>query len=521
MIKLSINSIVLQQLQQAFPTPPNSAERQLAKYVSTLQRLLNQAILRKGGYQIAKKWFSISLDQLTHEGGRIGKPQIWMHTWLRENGFALVEPFVLGDSVTGVVSKVCLTNMVEVNDSIESFLTGSETLDDLYEKVETMSGEDFLATYLPKLQQDDEDGVDLDAMYHPLPVDIASLSRFIPWLLDGASGFKKPQKRLMLTQALIIKKTASLLDGNFYQRKKISPFGRTYYEGVSIQNIHKTLRKAVLGHCWEYDINSSVMAYKMGYAAIFYALLPPKKQATSLEEKFKCTISLIKDKSATREKIRQEVFGDDFSLSVEKQLAAVKRAITAIGFGAKVRLHGWNYGEDSVQQPALSEIFENIHSRRRFVNSDFVKSLMVEQRLLDKVIYSETLKTHPNLLSNSDFLNAQGKPIRNKILSFAYQTGETMVMDEFRRLATEWNHKVVANIHDAVFLENRLSQSRKRYIEDCIRMDFCNPYWSFDEVEIDGFQPDWETVLANEKAAIRWEGEALAKFLLGEHSTQD
>ena len=56
---------------------------------------------------------------------------------------------------------------------------------------------------------------------------------------------------------------ASVMSGNYLQRKKPSAFGRLYYEGVSVQNINKELRRAVLGNCWEYDIRSSVVAWKM------------------------------------------------------------------------------------------------------------------------------------------------------------------------------------------------------------------------------------------------------------------
>jgi hypothetical protein len=84
-------------------------------------------------------------------------------------------------------------------------------------------------------------------------------------------------------------------------------------------------------------------------------------------------------------------------------------------------------------------------------------------------------------------LNSKGKPIKNKVLSFAYQTGETKVMNEFRRLAVEWNNVVIANVHDAVFLEHKLIPSRRSYIQETIRLDFNNPYWTFDEKEMTGF----------------------------------
>jgi hypothetical protein len=39
---------------------------------------------------------------------------------------------------------------------------------------------------------------------------------------------------------------AAVTRGYYLQRRKASPFGRVYYEGTSVQNVNKELRRAVI-----------------------------------------------------------------------------------------------------------------------------------------------------------------------------------------------------------------------------------------------------------------------------------
>ena len=43
-----------------------------------------------------------------------------------------------------------------------------------------------------------------------------------------------------------------------------SPFGRRYHRGVNLQNCKKVIRHATLVACFEYDINTAVIAVKLG-----------------------------------------------------------------------------------------------------------------------------------------------------------------------------------------------------------------------------------------------------------------
>ena len=489
MIKLNVNPTVLQALKLAYPKA-SMANNALTKYVATLERHLNQAIVRRNGFQLASQWFSVSLDDLAHEGSRIGKnPQVWVHHWLQDHGLNLVKTHFKAEPKKGVVTKVRLTDLVEVDDYLKAIIDKPESIEDLLTKFDSIGGASFLETYMPNLNKDYENDADLDACYDSFPVDTKSIDYFIDWLLNKSSGFSYAKKKVLLAQALIIKKCSSLLNGRFYQKRKASPFGRTYYEGLSIQGVSKLVRRAVLGDYWQYDANSAVFAYKLSMAKECYEGIKSKNGLT-LEETFKHTISLVKDKQSVREMMCKVVFCEDFPLSSDEQIKLIKQAITAIGFGAQLRVKGWIL-DGAEKSTALNKIFTNIECRQRFVESTFIKELMVEQKLLNDYIYEKTLNLHPRLKAKKEFVNKKGKPIKNKVLAFAYQTGETQVMNAFRAIAAEGNYIPIANIHDAVIYPNKLSDSRFKYIQETIQLHF-GSYWCFEPEEIKGFSLDWK-----------------------------
>jgi len=65
MLKITVNEIVLNQLRQAFPTPPNSAKKALDKYVALLEQMINDC-LQMGRTELARKLnaYDISVERL-------------------------------------------------------------------------------------------------------------------------------------------------------------------------------------------------------------------------------------------------------------------------------------------------------------------------------------------------------------------------------------------------------------------------------------------------------------------------
>ena len=91
MIKISVDQSVEDALQRAFPRPQGAAYRALAKYVSTVEAMINEAVLRGRTPQEKKLGtYSISTSDLANKGGKIGSQKIRVHKWLRENDLEIV-----------------------------------------------------------------------------------------------------------------------------------------------------------------------------------------------------------------------------------------------------------------------------------------------------------------------------------------------------------------------------------------------------------------------------------------------
>jgi hypothetical protein len=115
MIKIKVDASVLTALKQAFPKPPNSAQRALDKYVTTLEDMLIKSLSRgQSNEQRLFNLFSISLQELANKGGQIGKGRIRLHAWLRDNDLGLVRSIQTGNNLTGIVSEATLTELVEL-----------------------------------------------------------------------------------------------------------------------------------------------------------------------------------------------------------------------------------------------------------------------------------------------------------------------------------------------------------------------------------------------------------------------
>jgi hypothetical protein len=79
----------------------------------------------------------------------------------------------------------------------------------------------------------------LNTLFDWVPVDVESVKAYVYWLETESNLIQGPKKDLALRQSLSILGIASVTKGYYLQRKKPSPFGRIYYEGVSVQNVNK------------------------------------------------------------------------------------------------------------------------------------------------------------------------------------------------------------------------------------------------------------------------------------------
>ena len=499
MFKIVVNPRVLEALALAFPTPINSAARALDKYTQTLEKLLFEAKQhRQTALQRLQHIYSISLQRLANEGGQIGPDRKRVHAWLRENGLELVRCVTQGSNLTGKVSEVSLTKLATLSDSLEGntkvqMEPEQERLDEV---IDNNQGD--LAQLMHLLYPDCQINIGHEfdpETYDPVEVDLKSVRNYINWVETKASEINAEQKSTALRQAKIILAAATVMGGLYMQKKKRSEFGRLYYEGTSVQNVNKQLRSAMLGNCWEYDIRSSVIAWKMGFAD---ECLTSRGDGQELRKAFWATLNYLEDKPDFMKTVRHFTFEGNKSLDREFQSKLLKKAITAISFGARETAKGWLDSSGHWNNPALVDILKNPTDRKRFLADMTIRQFIKEQNQLDNYLYEEVKKQVPELLKETYLQTPGRRPSKAKILAYLYQHQETVVMDVVQSVAAEHGRVSLARVHDAIFFRHRLGVDLKSEIEMAMQKKTKNPYWRLAAKELHRFQPSVDTTQEHE-----------------------
>ena len=517
MISITLDPSVLKAMQQAFPKPASAAQRALDKYLRTIESMLFESLqYQQTLYNKKLGLFSISLEQLANKGGQIGPQKIRVHSWLKANDLEILQTVVLGRKFTGKVSQVKLSPLATLTDALEldENIVLSEISDQALDQY--LSGETTQNWALFNLLYPDYDFTwqkeKTYRVFDLLPVDQSSLKAYIDWLINSATKIPKLKQELYLRQALTVLRIAQVNDGVYLQRKKPSAFGRTYYEGVSVQNVNKELRRAILGNCWEYDIRSSVVAWKMNLAQDY---LHENNIDQSVKKAFPATLCYLEDKKDFLATIRHYTFGEDTHVPKDLQLPLLKQALTALSFGARLTTSGWVDNTGNWVNPAIGTIFKNPNDRDRFMADLTVKAFIAEQHRLDTFIYDEVKKQTPSLLKRSYLQTESGRPSKSKVLAFLYQHSETSVMNVLCAKAQQAQHTPIARVHDAIFFKRRLGPDLKHELEFEMQTKTDNRYWHLSATELKGYKSisrdDLKEELAHKKRISALE--AIAKSL--------
>ena len=491
MIKLTVHDSVEAALKKAFPTPAAAAKRALTKYISVVESMLFDA-LQRGQTPEQRKLglYAISLEQLANKGGQIGPKKIRVHKWLTDNDWDIVQTVVLGTKFSGQNSLVKLTALATIQNSLQvpiqslSAATTDEEID-AYLSGDDVSNIALFDHLYPEYNLEWREAK-LKELFDWVPVDAASVKAYVYWLETESKLIRGPKKDLALRQALTILGIAAVTKGYYLQRKKLSPVGRTYYEGVSVQNVNKELRRAMLGNCWEYDIRSSVVAWKMGYARGYLAASGLDQD---LKKSFPATLLYLEDKADFMATVRYFVFPESSPVPKELRPKLLKQAFTAISFGARQTAKGWLDASGNWTNPALVEILQNAEDRARFLADDTVKLFIKEQNALDDYLYDLFKKFRSDLLRERYLQTDSGRPSKAKVLAYLYQHGETEVMDIVRQAAMAKGLVPIANVHDAIFFKRRLGVDLKTEIEWQMREQTGNPYWHLTPKQIERYTP--------------------------------
>jgi hypothetical protein len=484
MLKIEIiDPIVFTSLKAAFPKA-SAAENGLRKYVALLEDMLNESELR-GITSFNQKLgtYSLSLSALNKASSTLttDKKEISIYTWLKDNKLSLHDVKILGGKF-GLYQGL---SIIKQSDFIKI-----EEVDDRHDPYTAFNK---LHPNFNKLTQ-----CQIDSDYDSCGIDIASLDNYIHNLFKLKKARKlSNQDRTAYIQAMRISAAAKYKNKVYYQKKKLSLFGRTYYEGLSVQNVRKDLRAAMLGNCFEYDMCSSVVAWKLGYAQ---ACIDANKKlkGKSVQTAFPQCYQYWKDKSVLINAIKAHVFinwdlvdiddkqNDIYSNYDDKeQTALIKSAMTALNFGARLSSFEFTNKQGKEQKVAIAEIFkDNEYECDKFLKFPDVKAFVSEQKLLNKTIMNIEKLAQPNMSNLPFLLNTRNTLQQQKALAYLYQNSETNVMNIVRANTKLQGLTVLANIHDAIIFKSKLKSSVLKKIHEDIVQQTGNTFWLLKEKQL-------------------------------------
>jgi hypothetical protein len=464
MIELVVHPSVLVALKSAFPKPPNAAEKALNNYVGLLEDLIFDDLIKsKDNFSKLFNLYSISLNDLMHKSPRLSSKKIRLHSWLQQNNLQLIKTIETGNSITKRISVVKLTTNVTLG--IKN----------------TASSPQKMFEYLhPNFNN--LTSLEIERDYDYFDVDLFSLDRYLQSIYPSN---RKPTKKdfILLSLARCIQAAAMFKNGRFYQKKSPKFFGRTYYEKLSVQNVNKDLRRAMLGDSWEYDIRSSVVSWKLGFAQDY---MNSKNWPGTVASNFPYCHQYAIDKTFLINQLAPLVFPLG-QYSPTEMKAKLKQAMTALNFGAKLQnlVHINNKGE--LVKGAMNKILKDEVDVKAFINCQIVKRFIAEQKALNEFIIEKLLNKDPTVLSYSQLVTKSGKPKPQVMLAYFYQHAEWEVMEEVKNIANQNNLTIIANIHDAIIFRDRLSQPLRDQMQNAMRIKTNNQFWHLEEKQISGY----------------------------------
>ena len=493
MTRLTIAPQILAKLRQAHPTPANSAARLLDKYVTVLQGLIGDAMQQpRSAFMRKRGIYSVNVSTL-HRCGQFGQARTRLHKWLDDNGLALIKIVELGNNLNDANSWVQLTKLVTVQDELTTAGALRELTDaeiDQYLAGGDEDQEQLLARLYPELDEEFTQA-QLLHKFDIAPIDQQSLQNYITWLLTEATMLGDGQRELFARQAKTILAVTRQMGGKYLQRKKRSEFGRTYYDGLSVQNVNKELRRAMLGDCWEYDVRSSVVAWKMSFAEEYLRNMGLQQE---VKRAFSATLWYLQSKAEFMQQVQDHTFDGTSNVPPDLQPKLIKAAMTALCFGAKLTKHGWRTSDAGWQNPALADIIKNETERTRFMACRDVRDFVREQSALDTYIYKCVEAQNPDLLK-LDIVRANKRPSKAKVIAYLYQNAEAQAMAKAYEFLKDKKIGVLAKIHDAFIVRKQLPQAVKQELEELVQFETHNEYWCLGEKQL----KRWGDLMAQEE----------------------
>lgn len=428
---MRLNKKVLEQkFQRATGCSEDQAQKKTNQYITAC---LEQII--QHNYKSRDDLCAISLDRLRKRLTQVQVKGIRHFVWDTFQKFQerIFTPIEIGSNLTEKLT------MARLNYDLESIIEQVGTADEL-----------FVAKY-EKYSQEIERG-DFDQV----PIDQQSLQAFI------RSNRAQDQKKLTAEhrktldnnyrQAVIIGRLASLNSDHLVQILSPSNFGRIYYQGPNLQTTSKIVRHAALGNCHEYDIESSVFAWKLGvFEQICQELGDNCPRPWTLE--------IITHKAAIRRQLARDIFGDDSDYFVK----IIKQFITAIGFGAPTRDRGFRNPKTDRYQPAALEtiIRSRTHLDRALTNAWIQNFVREQQQINDLIIeYCRQQGMEQHWRTIPELLDAAKRLQPRSVIAYLYQTAERQLLDAIRSQIS--NSEILLTVHDCIYTRRAVNLQELR-----------------------------------------------------------
>lgn len=523
-VKVKFNTDIYAKFSQQYPDIKNP-NRIVEKYANQLQREIWSSI-QYGNYDSVANTYQISLESLRRKGGRYTikntngeelKP--YFGQWIKTH-YPLFDIVELGTKANGKTSTVRFNGNITIIDITakplnalqQSTMAELKNNTDIEDVMPLEQWQDLLdANNTSRLFEELYPEFDPATMeyskfmeygnhselFHILPVDHQSLEAAIHFLKSSKCTLKYTKKQSAIIQLSVILQVTSLTKvstglgqyaryANYYQRISPSPFGRTYYKGVSIQSIPSSMRRAVVGNAYSYDFKSCAISYRMCFAKLYLKHID--KPDGKISEEMSATHMYLTDKKRFLETIKKDVFAPTWGRGYtfeNLQDGLLKQAFLALGFGAKsnpdirYKSNGeWHYG-------TINELFKNAEERARFNANPLVIKFKAEQKIFEKVISECILGKNPELNAKGSCIrdnNGQGRKNSGKVVSWGYQQFETALMNTFLEITNDrtWhpgaNYKVIGRIHDGIILNQCITEYYLVQIMKKLRAKFNNPY---------------------------------------------
>lgn len=240
-------------------------------------------------------------------------------------------------------------------------------------------------------------------------------------------------------KAGVILGLAAANNGNLVQPLSSSEWPRHYLSGVNLQNnTTSDVREAALGTAYKYDINSSAFAFKT-------TIIQGYCKQNGYEHKPTAMLQLLNNKKGVRNMLVYDVLKNTQATPEYKQ-KIIKKAITALGFGAKL----------GINSKSMVDTIWNQVDRELFINHEWVKQFQLEQQLFTEIIRESFDSTW--VKANMPAALKNGRYNQAKLESYLYAQFETAVMSQI--IQTIGEQLIRLWVHDCVYTVSRVDLDR-------------------------------------------------------------